>query len=230
MLRDHSFWCLVPSLSSVTAFTVYSPFFLCHWKTNVGCYLFGLGNTVLSDFLPSAIFQTKMEWHPEDHTVGPLPGLSRAVLLHTCPVAADGHEKVHVGTDPHQVCTTTTSTPGFPASGSCRERLVRSHSSPGQTGTVCKNPTSPHPSSAATPGVFWERGLVMMTRHWQQLWKQTGYHEKCKQYECLLPLSSDSTQHASLIYTLLWLVFSPDTYLSALFKGRSHVLDILIRI
>lgn len=70
----------------------------------------------------------------------------------------------------------------------------------------------------------------MMTRHWQQLWKQTGYHEKCKQYECLLPLSSDSTQHASLIYTLLWLVFSPDTYLSALFKGRSHVLDILIRI
>ena len=62
--------------------------------------------------------------------------------------------------------------------------------------------------------------------------KETGtgrqvIRREMRQYEFLL-LLSPTVHHKH--YTSLWLVFSPDPYLSAVSKGRRHVLNILFRI
>lgn len=199
-------------------------------KRGYRCYLFGLENTALWDLLFFSWHFSDGHWvTPQRSHSWPSPWPQQDCSPTCMPGAARGQEKLPAGTDPQQIWTKTTSIPGFPPRGSCKEGLVHRHVSPRVNGHYLQEAYMWFPSSATSPGVFWEEdhsddedtGLVVEANKTLQ----TGYPLRAVWMEFtnyvaspVLLLSSKGTQHISLDYTLLWSVFSPDTYLSIVLK------------
>ena len=224
LLVSYLFSTFCDSLCNVFCF----PFYFNPTVTKRGyrCYLFGLENTGLWDLLFSWHFSDGHWVMPQRSHSWPSPWSQQGCSPTYMPRAARGQEKVPAGTDPQQIWTKTTSTPGIPPRGSCKEGLVHGHVSPRVNGHCLQEAPMWLSSTAPSPGVLWEKdhsdedtGLVVEANRTLQ----TGYPLRAVWMELtnyvaspVLLLSSKGTQHTSLEYTLLWLVFSPDTCLLSL--------------